>query len=158
MSNNLVSKALLSSNCDNTMSINHILNKKRGIGKVIKVIDGDTVDLVLDIKGEIMYMRARLYGIDTPEKKPSLKIEKAERDIIKQAAKSAYEATTKMLLDKVVVYETHEICSFGRLLVTIWIPNTIFKEGDIIDCSNTDSMININEWLISHNHAIPMVL
>jgi len=36
--------------------------------KVEKIVDGDTIDVVLDLGFDILYKsRVRLYGIDTPE-------------------------------------------------------------------------------------------
>jgi micrococcal nuclease len=36
--------------------------------KVERVVDGDTIDVVLDLGFDILYKsRVRLYGIDTPE-------------------------------------------------------------------------------------------
>ena len=38
------------------------------VSKVTKVVDGDTIDVILDMGFDIMYkQRVRLYGIDTPE-------------------------------------------------------------------------------------------
>ena len=46
--------------------------------KVERVVDGDTVDVVLDLGFDILYKsRVRLYGIDTPESRTRNKDEKA---------------------------------------------------------------------------------
>ena len=38
------------------------------INKVTKVVDGDTIDVIMDMGFDIMYKsRVRLFGIDTPE-------------------------------------------------------------------------------------------
>ena len=38
------------------------------INKVTKIIDGDTIDVIIDMGFDIMYKsRIRLFGIDTPE-------------------------------------------------------------------------------------------
>ena len=38
------------------------------ISKVTKVVDGDTIDVIMDMGFDIMYKsRVRLFGIDTPE-------------------------------------------------------------------------------------------
>ena len=38
------------------------------VNKVTKVVDGDTIDVVIDLGFDIMYKsRVRLFGIDTPE-------------------------------------------------------------------------------------------
>ena len=38
------------------------------VNKVTKVVDGDTIDVIIDLGFDIMYKsRVRLFGIDTPE-------------------------------------------------------------------------------------------
>ena len=47
------------------------------VNKVVKVVDGDTIDVLLDLGFDIMYnSRVRLFGIDTPESRTSDKVEK----------------------------------------------------------------------------------
>jgi micrococcal nuclease len=48
------------------------------VKKVDKVVDGDTIDVVIDLGFSIMYAsRVRLAGIDTPESRTTNKEEKA---------------------------------------------------------------------------------
>ena len=43
------------------------------VNKVTKVVDGDTIDVIIDLGFDIMYKsRVRLFGIDTPESKALL--------------------------------------------------------------------------------------
>ena len=47
------------------------------INKVTKIIDGDTIDVILDLGFDILHKsRVRLFGIDTPESRTRNKIEK----------------------------------------------------------------------------------
>ena len=47
------------------------------VSKVVKIIDGDTIDVILDLGFDIMYKsRVRLFGIDTPESRTRDVIEK----------------------------------------------------------------------------------
>ena len=47
------------------------------INKVTKIIDGDTIDVIIDMGFDIMYKsRIRLFGIDTPESRTRDKVEK----------------------------------------------------------------------------------
>ena len=47
------------------------------VNKIIKIVDGDTIDVMLDLGFDIMYKsRVRLFGIDTPESRTRDKIEK----------------------------------------------------------------------------------
>ena len=47
------------------------------VNKVTKVIDGDTIDVIIDLGFDIMYKsRVRLFGIDTPESRTRDLVEK----------------------------------------------------------------------------------
>ena len=85
--------------------------------KVLKVIDGDTVDVDIDLGFGIVLTdeRVRIMGIDTPESRTSDKIEK----VFGLAAK----ARLKELLDQEAVLITHDDKNgedmkgkFGRVL------------------------------------------
>ena len=103
--------------------------------KVDRVVDGDTIDVVLDLGFDILYRtRVRLYGIDTPESRTRDKDEKARGKLagtfLKQAIKNGSE----------VVIETKLKDSkgkFGRVL------------GDVI----IDG-VNINQEMIKYSHAV----
>ena len=108
--------------------------------KVLRVIDGDTLDIALyhaDIH-HVYKHRVRLYGIDTPEKKP-LK-SNANRDAEIAAAKIATDAMTKKLLENnnIVVALFYKPDKYGRLLCTLY-----DKEGN-----------DINKWMITEGYAV----
>jgi len=47
------------------------------IDKVVKIIDGDTIDVMIDLGFDIKYKsRVRLFGIDTPESRTRDLVEK----------------------------------------------------------------------------------
>ena len=86
--------------------------------KVKRVIDGDTVDIDIDLgfgvwlKGE----RVRLYGIDTPESRTSDKVEKIY-------GLEAKKYVQKFLDDKWIMLKTKEYDAkgkFGRILGELW--------------------------------------
>jgi len=86
--------------------------------KVIRVIDGDTVDVDIDLGFGVWLKkeRVRLYGIDTPESRTRDKEEK----IYGKAAK-AY--LTKFLDDEWIILKTKEYDAkgkFGRILGELW--------------------------------------
>ena len=86
--------------------------------KVIRVIDGDTVDVDIDLGFGVWLKkeRVRLYGIDTPESRTRDKEEK----IYCKAAK-AY--LTKFLEDEWIILKTKEYDAkgkFGRILGELW--------------------------------------
>ena len=104
------------------------------VNKVTKVIDGDTIDVVIDLGFDIMYKsRVRLFGIDTPESRT--------RDMVEKK----YGLLSKKFLQEnlkkgKIVIKTHknsETGKFGRIL------GEIFVNG-----------ININMLMCSKGHAV----
>ena len=102
--------------------------------KLIKVIDGDTIDVDIDLGFGVWLQkqRIRLYGIDTPESRTSDDVEKiygnaAKNYLIKWTG--AGELTIK----------THKDAKgkFGRILGEIWTFDT-----------------NINKKMIEEHHAV----
>ena len=60
------------------------------INKVTKVVDGDTIDVLLDMGFDIKYKsRVRLFGIDTPESRTRNKEEKVRGLLSKVYLKDA---------------------------------------------------------------------
>jgi micrococcal nuclease len=102
------------------------------VKKVENVVDGDTIDVVIDLGFDIMFAsRVRLAGIDTPESRTKDKDEKAlgleSKEYLKKHLKDA----------KSVVIKTEKINSsekFGRILGWVYI------NGDTV--SLNDMMIN----------------
>ena len=108
--------------------------------KVIKVIDGDTVDVDIDLGfGVWMHKeRVRLYGIDTPESRTSDKEEKVYGLAAKEFLKN-------MCDDEWMILECNEYDSkgkFGRIL------------GSLRRTTNYADM-TVNEYLIEKYHAVP---
>jgi len=67
--------------------------------KVKRVVDGDTVDVVLDLGFDVSYScRVRLYGIDTPESRTRNKDEKARGKMAGAFLKEAIEAGQKVVI------------------------------------------------------------
>lgn len=70
------------------------------VKEVTKVVDGDTIDVIIDLGFSIMYSsRVRLAGIDTPESRTSDKYEKQlgleSKDYLKHAIESATNISIK---------------------------------------------------------------
>jgi micrococcal nuclease len=102
------------------------------VRKVEKVVDGDTIDVLIDLGFDILFQsRVRLAGIDTPESRTKDKIEKA-------LGLESKEYLSKYLKDaKSVVIKTEKMNStekFGRILGWLYI------NGDTE--SINDKMIN----------------
>jgi len=86
--------------------------------KLLKVIDGDTVDLDIDLGFDVHLnpMRFRLAGINAPEKNAKNALERA-------AALAATTALEAMLKDAPLVVKTEKDSQekYGRYLANIWV-------------------------------------
>lgn len=106
------------------------------VKKVLKVVDGDTIDVDIDLGFDISYtQRVRLAGIDTPESRTKDAREKALGLEVKDKIKKAIDAA------KDVVIKTEKPDSsekYGRIL------GWVFLDG------NTKSL---NEQLIEEGYA-----
>ena len=106
------------------------------VKKVTKVVDGDTIDVDIDLGFDISFSsRVRLAGIDTPESRTSDKMEKAlgleSKAYLKHEIDSA----------KTVVIKTEKMDSsekYGRML------GWVFLDG---------SSISLNEKMIADGYA-----
>jgi micrococcal nuclease len=89
------------------------------VKEVTKVVDGDTIDVVIDLGFDIMFSsRVRLAGIDTPESRTTDKAEKAlgleSKEYLKKNLKDA----------KPIVIKTEKMNSsekYGRILGWLYI-------------------------------------
>ena len=88
--------------------------------KLIRVIDGDTVDALVDLGFDVwVKKRIRLYGIDTPETRT--------RDLEEKKAGIAAQQRLDELLDDcggIFVLESHGVGKSGRCLGVLFIDNT----------------------------------
>lgn len=105
------------------------------VNKVTKVVDGDTIDVIIDMGFDIMFKsRVRLFGIDTPESRTRDNIEKKygllSKKYLQQKLKSAKKITIK-------THKDSETGKFGRIL------GEIFCDG-----------INVNLQMCKEGHAV----
>jgi micrococcal nuclease len=106
--------------------------------KIVRIIDGDTVDVDIDLGFGIWIHkeRVRLYGIDTPESRT--------RDLVeKKYGFAAKDYLTGMLNDTQIILKTHkdDKGKFGRILGELW------RTTNYADKS-------INEYMIEKHHAV----
>ena len=102
--------------------------------KVERVVDGDTVDVVLDLGFNILYKcRVRLFGIDTPESRTRNLDEKARGKMAGAFLKEAIDNGTKVVIQTKLKDSRGK---FGRVL------GNVVVDG-----------ININQSMIDHFHA-----
>ena len=103
--------------------------------QVTKIIDGDTIEIDLDLGFGVWYrnQRVRLNGIDTPESRTKDKDEKIRGELSKSKLKELIEEKRVKIITAIDPDD-----KFGRILGIIET-----KEG-----------INVNEWLITNNYAV----
>jgi len=106
------------------------------VKKVTKVVDGDTIDVEIDLGFDISFSsRVRLAGIDTPESRTTDKMEKALGLEAKAYLKHEIEAA------KSVVIKTEKMDSsekYGRIL------GWVFLDG---------ALVSLNEKMIADGYA-----
>ena len=92
------------------------------IAKVVRVVDGDTLDVIFDLGFDVMLkQRIRMFGIDTPESRTRDKVEKKFGLASKKYLKD------NIALAQDVVCKTHVRDArgkFGRVLGEIWCDGT----------------------------------
>ena len=101
---------------------------------VVKVVDGDTVDVDIDLGFGMSYkkQRVRMVGIDTPESRT--------RDLVEKKFGKASKAHLKSILESGdIELVSHDKGKFGRIL------------GDLFIGSSTFS---VNQQMINDHHAV----
>jgi micrococcal nuclease len=107
--------------------------------KIIKVLDGDTVDIDLDLGFKIILanQRVRMAGVDTPESRTTIAEEKIRGQLSKK------KLAEKLPIGSWQIIETQKPDSnddkFGRILGVF-----ILEDGT-----------RVNDWLIQNNYAVP---
>jgi len=107
--------------------------------KINKVLDGDTVDIDLDLGFNIILanQRVRMAGVDTPESRTSNKEEKP-----------------RGLLSKKKLAEKLPTGSW-QIIETQKSDNNDDKFGRILGVFILEDGTRVNEWLIANNYAVP---
>ena len=110
--------------------------------EILRVIDGDTVDVDIDL-GFGVWMRKeriRLHGIDTPESRTRDKEEKIYGLAAKEIVKSYLKAGSTQILQT----EKDATGKFGRILGKFLVYDGV-----------TDSQMHLGDILIREHHAVP---
>ena len=106
--------------------------------KMVRVVDGDTVDVDIDLGFGVWLrkQRIRLYGIDTPESRTRDKVEK----VYGLAAK---DFLSKMLSTGEMSIKTHKDAKgkFGRILGELFMKTSIGE-------------LSVNQSLVENSHAV----
>ena len=103
--------------------------------KIVKIIDGDTVDVDIDLGFGVWLkkQRIRLYGIDTPESR-TRDLEEKKYGLV---AKAFVEAHLPVGSIRTLTTVQDKTGKYGRILGK-------FKAYD----SYTDAWVNLNQWMI----------
>ena len=106
--------------------------------KIIKVLDGDTVDIDLDLGFKIILanQRVRMAGVDTPESRTANKEEKP-----------------RGLLSKKKLGEKLPVGSW-QIIETQRSDNNDDKFGRILGVFILEDGTKVNDWLIQNNYAV----
>ena len=104
---------------------------------VTKVVDGDTVDVDIDLGFGMTYkkQRVRLMGIDTPESRT--------RDLVEKLFGKASKKHLKEIIQnaEMLTLVSHDKGKFGRILGELW------RTTDFADKS-------LNDYMIEKHHAV----
>ena len=97
---------------------------------IVSVYDGDTFTAAIRHESEIVRVKCRVKGIDTPEMKPLKSKPNREEEIKK--AKEAKEVVEKMILGKYIKLNVTGLDKYGRYLVSVNCPDTGKPISDIL--------------------------
>ena len=86
--------------------------------KIVDVYDGDTVRGVFENNGVYNKWTIRMYGYDSPEIRPSRKLE--NRDEIKRKAKESRDYLKSKILGKTIFLHCLDFDKYGRVLANIY--------------------------------------
>jgi len=112
---------------------------------VIKVVDGDTVDVDIDLGFGICLKdeRVRIMGIDTPESRTSDKVE----DLFGEAAKARLKQLMKNSPRLITTEDKHGEDMKGKF-------GRILGDFEVYDAEN-DSWSTVTDIMIREGHAVP---
>ena len=113
---------------------------------VTRIVDGDTVDVDIDLGFGMVYkkQRVRMMGIDTPESRTTNLEEKFY-------GKQSKYFLTNLLKDNQVELVSHDKGKFGRILGELFI--TVKDNEDTrYEIANEKS---VNQMMIDNYHAVP---
>ena len=110
---------------------------------VTRVVDGDTVDVDIDLGFGMTYkkQRVRMMGIDTPESRTR----NLEEKFYGKQSKYFLES---LLEDRKVQLVSHDKGKFGRILGELFIDD--MPEGIIVNATGS-----VNKMMIDNYHAVP---
>jgi micrococcal nuclease len=114
----------------------HLFNMYEYSAEVLRVVDGDTVDVLIDCGfSTFRKERIRLHGIDAPESRTRDKEEKVRGLAAKARLQELIKNTSKKVIIKTKLDKKGK---YGRILGVIW---------------DEDKKKNFNKMLVTEGHA-----
>ncbi len=108
-------------------------------GKAVDFYDGDTFNIIISYYDLLYHFKARMFGYDSPEMKPSLSLE--NREEVKKNALVAKNRLMELLGSKdYFKVHCHEFDKYGRLLVSVFV-----KDHDDNDEEEDDGVYDFNK-------------
>lgn len=86
--------------------------------KAVEFYDGDTFNIMISHYDLVYHLKARMFGYDSPEMKPSLSLENRE-DIKKNAITAKNRLAELLSAKEYFKVRCHEFDKYGRLLVSV---------------------------------------
>jgi micrococcal nuclease len=107
--------------------------------KILRIVDGDTVDIAMAREdNRVFKYRVRLYGIDTPEKRPPKANADRDKEIEASRASSAALMGMFQKSGNYAIVQLYKPYKYGRLLGTFY-----DKHG-----------VDINRWMVEQGYAV----
>ena len=120
------------------------LEGKKTKVKILKIYDGDTLWLGINLHGRFYKFKVRMMGYDSPEIKPRL--DNPNRELVIQKAKEAKTYLESLVNNRTVDAEFFKFDKYGRPLCNLYIKDTT----SILPCKNK---VCVNTLMVRNNHG-----
>jgi endonuclease YncB( thermonuclease family) len=116
--------------------------------KVVKILDGDTIHLLIEYNNKIIRLVCRLFGIDTPEMSKTPETAKRARNRLLQLCTNCNIALDDMMESKVL----NNMINCNTLLIDVEFMGKEKYGRELVNLYSTNKEC-INEVLIKENYA-----
>ena len=104
------------------------------VGKVVKVYDGDTFNIIFKFEGKFQNFKIRCYGYNSEEIRQPTKGE--DREAKKVKAQLDKQALSDMILGKVVTLDCLKFGPFGRIVSKVYLDS-----------------VYVNKWMVKNEYG-----
>jgi endonuclease YncB( thermonuclease family) len=121
-------------------------------GKAVDFYDGDTFNIIISYYDLLYHFKARMFGYDSPEMKPSLSLE--NREEVKKNALVAKNRLMELLGSKdYFKVHCHEFDKYGRLLVSVFVKDHHDDNDEEEDNGVYDFNKTVNGQMVREGHG-----